>query len=227
MDPPDLGNSSVATATARAPLKRENMISVIRLVSAELPLMDAALAGDDALATALGHDVVAGWVTFTEALQPTRDALAANPSGSAWGARFFVARDPPELVGWGGFKGPPKDGVVEVGFEIAEARRERGLATAATRAMLAEAFADERVTAVIAHTLPERNASNRVLEKAGLRFEGRLRRTTRSSGASRSPVRRAVRERRRRPCPARASPRPTSDYSFRGPPKSDQNFASP
>ncbi len=120
--------------------------------------MEAALAGDDALAKALGHDVVAGWATFTEALQPTRDALAANPSGSAWGARLFVARDPPELVGWGGFKGLPKDGVVEVGFEIAEARRGRGLATAATRAMLAEAFADERVTAVIAHTLPERNA---------------------------------------------------------------------
>lgn len=150
----------------------EKLTSVIRLVRAELHLMEAALAGDDALAKALGHDVVAGWATFTEALQPTRDALAANPSGSAWGARFFVARDPPELVGWGGFKGPPKDGVVEVGFEIAEARRGRGLATAATRAMLAEAFADERVTAVIAHTLPERNASNRVLEKAGFRFEG-------------------------------------------------------
>ena len=150
----------------------EKLTSVIRLVRAELHLMEAALAGDDALAKALGHDVVAGWATFTEALQPTRDALAANPSGSAWGARFFVARDPPELVGWGGFKGPPKDGVVEVGYEIAEARRGRGLATAATRAMLAEAFADERVTAVIAHTLPERNASNRVLEKAGFRFEG-------------------------------------------------------
>ncbi len=133
---------------------------------------EAALAGDDALAKALGHDVVAGWATFTEALQPTRDALAANPSGSAWGARFFVARDPLELVGWGGFKGPPKDGVVEVGYEIAEARRGRGLATAATRAMLAEALADERVTAVIAHTLPERNASNRVLEKAGFRSDG-------------------------------------------------------
>jgi hypothetical protein len=23
----------------------------------------------------------------------------------------------PQLVGWGGFKGPPKDGVVEVGYE--------------------------------------------------------------------------------------------------------------
>jgi RimJ/RimL family protein N-acetyltransferase len=145
---------------------------VVRLVRADLALLDAALAGDDALAEALGHDVVAGWVTFTAALPPTRAALAANPGGSAWGARLFVAGDPPELVGWGGFKGPPRQGVVEVGYEIAEPRRGRGLATAATRAMLAEAFADERVTTVIAHTLPERNASNRVLEKAGFRLDG-------------------------------------------------------
>jgi RimJ/RimL family protein N-acetyltransferase len=145
---------------------------VIRLVRAELHLMDAALAGDDALASALGHDVVPGWATFTEALKPLRDALAANPDGSEWGTRFFVSGDPPELVGWGGFKGPPQGGVVELGYEIAAARRGRGLATAATEAMLAEAFADGRVTAVIAHTLPERNGSNRVLEKAGFEYDG-------------------------------------------------------
>jgi [ribosomal protein S5]-alanine N-acetyltransferase len=150
----------------------EKLPVVIRLVRAELHLMDAALAGDDALARALGHDVVAGWATFTDALRPTRDALAADETVSAWGARLFVAGDPPELVGWGGFKGPPKDGVVELGYEIAEARRGRGLATAATRAMLAEAFADDRVTTVIAHTLPEPGASNRVLEKTGFQYEG-------------------------------------------------------
>ncbi len=148
------------------------LATVIRLVRAELHLMEAALAGDASLARALGHNVVAGWATFTEALQPTRDALAANPEGSVWGARFFVAGDLPELVGWGGFKGPPQDGVVELGYEIAEVRRGRGLATAATQAMLAEAFSDERVTAVIAHTLAEHNASNRVLVKAGFHYDG-------------------------------------------------------
>jgi RimJ/RimL family protein N-acetyltransferase len=134
--------------------------------------MDAALAGDDALARALGHDVVPGWATFREALPPTRDALVEHPNGHAWGTRLFVSGDPPELVGWGGFKGPPSDGVVEVGYEIAETRQGRGLATAATNAMVAEAFADDRVTEVIAHTLPERNASTRVLEKAGFTYEG-------------------------------------------------------
>lgn len=113
-----------------------------------------------------------GWVSFTEALPATRDAVAADPGRVEWGSRFFVAGDSPELVGWGGFKGPPEGGVVELGYEIAEARQGRGLATAATRAMLEEAFGDDRVAAVIAHTLPERNASNRVLEKAGFSFDG-------------------------------------------------------
>lgn len=145
---------------------------VVRLVRADLALMDAALAGDDVLAATLGHAVAPRWATFAEALGPTRDTLAADPEGGAWGARFFVAGDPPELVGWGGFKGPPDGGTVELGYEIAEDRRGRGLATAAVRAMLAEAFADERVAAVIAHTLPERNASNHVLRKVGFHYAG-------------------------------------------------------
>jgi ribosomal-protein-alanine N-acetyltransferase len=145
---------------------------VIRLVRASPELMDAALAGDDSLSSALGHDVVAGWATFREALQPTREAVAADPGGAAWGPRFFVTDDPPELVGWGGFKGPPREGAVELGYEIAAARQGRGFATAAVEAMVAEAFADERVATVIAHTLAQRNASNRVLEKVGFRYDG-------------------------------------------------------
>lgn len=147
---------------------------MVQLLRADLALMDAALAGDDALARALGHDVAPGWVTFTEALQPTRDALAERSGDASWGTRFFVAGDPPELVGWGGFKGPPEDGVVELGYEIAEARQGRGLATAATEAMLDEAFGDARVTSAIAHTLAERNASNRVLDKAGFHFDAEV-----------------------------------------------------
>ena len=134
--------------------------------------MDAALEGDDALAEALGVEVVPGWATFTGALQTTRDALAADPDSARWGTRLFVFGEPPELVGWGGFKGPPRGGVVELGYEIAEPRWGQGLATVATRAMVAEAFDAPEVSAVIAHTLPERNASNRVLEKVGFHLDG-------------------------------------------------------
>lgn len=146
---------------------------MVRLLTADLPLLDAALEGDDALARALGLTVVPGWVTFPGALSHTRDAVAADPVAAEWGTCFFVAGDPPELVGWGGFKGPPTgDGVVELGYEIAEPRQGQGLATAAVAAMAAHAFSDSSVTALIAHTLPEHNASTRVLEKSGFAHDG-------------------------------------------------------
>ena len=145
---------------------------MIRLVRPTVEVLDAAVAGDDALSRVLGCDVVTGWATFREALQVTRDALLADPDNASWGTRFFVTDHPSELVGWGGFKGPPTGGRVEIGYEIAEARQGRGLATAAARAMVAEAFADPGVAEVVAHTLPEHNASNAVLEKLGFRHDG-------------------------------------------------------
>jgi [ribosomal protein S5]-alanine N-acetyltransferase len=146
---------------------------MIRLVVADAALLRAALEGDEELSRALGGaEVVAGWSVFPEALPHARDAVAADPAAADWGARFFLAGDPPALVGWGGFKGAPLDGVVELGYEIAEPHRERGLATAAVAEMLREAFADPEVEAVIAHTLPEHNASTRVLEKSGFAFDG-------------------------------------------------------
>ena len=150
-------------------------MTAVRLAHPDLPLIEAALAGDAELSRALGVPVVEGWATFAGALEATRTRLQREPSASAWGTRLFVAVEPAELVGWGGFKGPPSQSTVELGYEIAESRRGRGLATASVERMLEEAFAGEEVTRVIAHTLPERNASNRVLEKAGFVFDGEAR----------------------------------------------------
>jgi RimJ/RimL family protein N-acetyltransferase len=101
-----------------------------------------------------------------------RAQVAADPGSARWGTRFFLAGEPPALVGWGGFKGPPREGTVELGYAVAPACEGRGLATAAVRAMLEEAFADPGVRSVIAHTLPEPGPSPRVLEKAGFAFDG-------------------------------------------------------
>jgi RimJ/RimL family protein N-acetyltransferase len=140
---------------------------------ADLGTMDAAVAGDESLSGALGGVAIAeGWAVFDEAVRALRDQLADDPDSTRWGTRLFLLDDPPTLVGWGGFKGPPADGVVEVGYSIAPAFRGRGLATDATCALLAEAFDDREVAAVIAHTLPEHNASTRVLEKTGFTLDG-------------------------------------------------------
>ena len=75
------------------------------------------------------------------------------------------------LVGSGGFKGgPDPDGVVEIGYEIASEYWNRGFGTQAARGMVDMAFSHAEVQAVMAHTLAEKNASNRILEKLGMQF---------------------------------------------------------
>ena len=71
------------------------------------------------------------------------------------------------LVGFGGFKGPPTDGEVEIGYAIAPARQGRGLATAAARTLIDRAR-ERRVARVVAHTLATPNASTQVLVHCGL-----------------------------------------------------------
>ena len=149
-------------------------LSDLRLVVAEAPLLDAALEGPRALERALGVAVVEGWDVFPGSLVRVREAVGDDPDAPRWRSRFFVAGEPPELVGWGGFKGPPSDGTVELGYAVAPAREGRGLATAAVRAMLRDAFADPGVHAVIAHTLPAAGPSPRVLEKAGFTKDGEV-----------------------------------------------------
>lgn len=144
----------------------------IRLLTPDVALLDAALAGRAALAQALGHDVADGWEVFGQSVVRARDTVARDPGGTLWGTRFFVCDDPPTLVGWGGFKGPPQDGTVEIGYAVAPGWRGRGVANAAVRALLGEAWAAPGVEAVVAQTLAEPNASVRVLEKAGFAKEG-------------------------------------------------------
>jgi len=79
------------------------------------------------------------------------------------------------VIGSASFKGPPdRDGVVEVAYGVVPSQQGRGYATEATRALVAYAFADNRVTIVRAHTLPWNDASGRVLTKCGFMRVGQL-----------------------------------------------------
>ena len=121
-----------------------------------------------------------GWDVFPQALQRSRDAVAADPDSTRWGTRLFVVDEPRTLVGLGGFKGPPRDGVIEIGYAVAPSWEGRGIATTATRELLREAFTSPGLRAVIAHTLPRPGASVRVLEKTG--FVPTARSPTKTSG---------------------------------------------
>ncbi|MHC1767347.1 MAG: GNAT family N-acetyltransferase [Verrucomicrobiia bacterium] len=79
------------------------------------------------------------------------------------------------VIGMGSFKGPPgADGVVEVAYGVVPDYQNKGYATEATQALVASAFGSGRVRLVRAHTLPEANASTRVLKKCGFRHIGEV-----------------------------------------------------
>ncbi len=95
--------------------------------------------------------------------------LDAAPAPDPWTDGYAIVHQADQLViGLCGYTGPPgEDGVVEIGYGIAPGYRGSGHATEAARALVACAFTSDQVHRVRAHTLPEPNASTRVLTKCG------------------------------------------------------------
>lgn len=107
----------------------------------------------------------ADWLAKAEA--------ATDPSPWLHGYSIFL-RETDEPVGQCGFKGPPADGAVEIAYGIEPDHQDKGYATEAAAALTDFAFADDLVSTVRAHTLPEQNASTRVLTKCGFRRIGEV-----------------------------------------------------
>jgi [ribosomal protein S5]-alanine N-acetyltransferase len=102
--------------------------------------------------------------------------LHASISADPWVHGFALVHQGSGIaVGRCGYKGPPTaDGVVEIAYGIESDHQGKGYATEAAAALVMYAFGDSRVRVVRAHTLPEPNASTRVLTKCGFRHIGEV-----------------------------------------------------
>jgi RimJ/RimL family protein N-acetyltransferase len=115
---------------------------------------------DDALhGFYVSDDVSPAWIAV----------LRASPVATPWVHGFaIVQRERALVIGSAGFKGPPDaEGRVEIAYGIVPRFEGRGYATEAAAALVDFAFSHEEVRRVWAHTLPEENASARVLGKLG------------------------------------------------------------
>jgi [ribosomal protein S5]-alanine N-acetyltransferase len=83
-------------------------------------------------------------------------------------------KDSAAIVGSCSFKGPPVDGVVEIAYGIDPAHERKGYATEAAQALVDLASSLEGVRLVTAHTLPDGQASKRVLVKCGFDYVGEV-----------------------------------------------------
>ena len=83
----------------------------------------------------------------------------------------YLAEDQGVFVGTCAFKSHPEAGEVEIAYFTFPEHEGRGIATRMA-ARLADLASENGVIRVKAQTLPERNASTRVLEKLGFSFLG-------------------------------------------------------
>lgn len=79
----------------------------------------------------------------------------------------YLALEGSTAVGTCGFKSPPRDGRVEIAYFTFPDHEGRGVATTMASELIAVARRRDPTVSVAAQTLPERNASHRVLEKLG------------------------------------------------------------
>jgi [ribosomal protein S5]-alanine N-acetyltransferase len=150
----------------------------LELIPATVELARAALDGPAALEATLGVTVPATWPPeFLDppALQFMLGRLEEGPAQAGWWLHFAVLTQDPArrlLIGSAGYKGPPADGMVEVGYGFVRDQHRRGYATEAVRGLLRRAFAESAVHTVIGETLPELIGSIGVLTKCGFHFVG-------------------------------------------------------
>lgn len=146
----------------------------IRFVQLSPAALTALVDGDLAAASADAGTPLSPFLVEEAWLWRIRLAdIAGDPSAAEWIARAALDARTGEVVGHGGFHGPPDaDGTVEIAYTVAPQFRRQGYATAMVRSLLERAAADPRVRAVRASIRPDNAASLATIAKFGFRKVG-------------------------------------------------------
>jgi [ribosomal protein S5]-alanine N-acetyltransferase len=142
----------------------------LRLLPATPAMIEAELEGPGRLGHILDAVIPPDWPPEHHdrgTLEFWRERLA-DPAAAGWWLHYAVLTEsePATLVGSVGYKGPPQDGVVEIGYSVVPSWQRRGLATEASRALIGAAWA-RGANVIVAHTLEHLAPSIGVLGKLG------------------------------------------------------------
>ena len=141
----------------------------LSLICCNQEILEALFKGDEALASLLNINIPVRWTEFGEpAFKYTYDKLLTGSGKIEWWSYLPVLKKTKTLLGSCGYKGEPINGMVEIGYEVTEAYRGWGLATEMAKALIKNAFSDDGVMYVQAHTLAVENESASVLLKCGI-----------------------------------------------------------
>jgi RimJ/RimL family protein N-acetyltransferase len=144
----------------------------LKLINCDEKILKLILEGDEYLSKGLNLIIPKKWTEFGESIfNYSLEKIKNNPDSGIWWTYIPVLIESNTLIGSCGFKGEPNnEGVVEIGYEVAEEFRNEGFATEIANLLIRIAFNDKKVAVIQAHTLAEKNASVRVLKKCNFEF---------------------------------------------------------
>ncbi len=150
-------------------------MSRVQLVRLD-PVIEAAVGDDPEYMESLVED---NWARLARVVhRHVGRTLTAHPISVdklEWEGYFVIDERTREVVGSCAFKTPPtEEGLVEIAYFTYPGFEGRGYATSMARKLIELAGDAPDVKQVIAHTLPEPNASTRVLEKVGMNCVGEV-----------------------------------------------------
>jgi RimJ/RimL family protein N-acetyltransferase len=133
----------------------------IRFVLLSPETLTALIEGDLDRASRLAGAELSGYLLSETWLWETRrDDIARDPAAAHWVARAVADARTGQVVGHGGFHGPPDDdGTVEVAYSVDPLFRRRGYAKAILAALLERAAREPGVRAVRASIRPDNTGS--------------------------------------------------------------------
>jgi [ribosomal protein S5]-alanine N-acetyltransferase len=149
-------------------------MSTIRLLPIGPEIIEANRTSPEALADVVGAPNPDP-AFVTEIIAQTANLYDRDPRPMPWVGYLVVDDTIPALVGTCGYKSGPTASPgrsVEIAYCTLPPFEGRGYASSMAALLVVIAETSRQVDRVIAHTLPEKNASGRILEKTGLTFTG-------------------------------------------------------
>jgi RimJ/RimL family protein N-acetyltransferase len=151
----------------------ENITKVnrLKLINCSPAILKWILDGDDILSQNLEVIVPENWSEFGfDAFKYSLNVLSETPESQKWLIYLPIDMKSNTIIGTCGYKGEPKNGSVEIGYEVVESFRNQGYATEMAKLLIEIAFKERRIDIIKAHTLTEENPSVKVLKKCGFFF---------------------------------------------------------
>jgi len=155
--------------------RKDSSVTKIGLISIDAEVVQALDRGPDFFEARYHARVGEVANLALEVAKQTMTMLESGPREIIWGGYLAADEDTASVIGCCGFKAAPTpEGTVEVAYFTFPGFEGCGYATAMANRLVQLALSSPSVRRIRAHTLPERNASARILEKIGMLFVGEV-----------------------------------------------------